>query len=361
MTRIDPTVSFLNKGHGTATQTPSGPVQARAVTLTDTPASFARLTAGSIVEGIVIGPDARGLTQVRTDHGMISFRAPISLPPGAHLVLQLQTAGSQIQVAILSVTPPGTEGAAKDAQGAAQSSQRPGATPAGSTGVPTQPHAALGLVKEWPALGEALAVLQSAGSPAVQTLEMMIARPNAHIASTLLFFVAALTRGDLRTLLSRELGKALTDAGRADLGGRLAEDFGQLSRLAAGTDSSDWRAFLLPFSDAGSIEQVRLFLKRHRAAQGNEDDQPMTRFVFEVGLSRLGRIQLDGLAGGNRFDLMVRTLEPLSDWVRSEIRAIFGTAREAGKLAGEIAFQTVPAFSVAPLEEALASESGFVV
>jgi hypothetical protein len=87
----------------------------------------------------------------------------------------------------------------------------------------------------------------------------------------------------------------------------------------------------------------------------------MTRFVFEVGLSRLGRIQLDGLAGGDRFDLMVRTIEPLSDQVKAEIRTIFGNAREAGKLAGEIAFQTVAAFSLAPLEEALASESGVVV
>jgi hypothetical protein len=361
MTRIDPTISFLKQGTGTGPRTgtasTTAPSQARAVTLADSPASLARLTVGSIVEGIVIGPDARGLIQVRTDHGMISFRTPISLPAGSQVVLQVRTAGSQIQVAILSVTPPGPEGAPKGAQGATQSA----APSTGSSGVPAQLNPVLGLVQEWPALGEALAVLQGAGSPAAQMLEMLVSRPNPQIASTLLFFVAALTRGDLRTFLGREIGKALTEAGRADLSGRLADDFGQLSRLAAGTDSSEWRTFLLPIADAGRIEQIRLFLKRHRAAQGEEDDQPMTRFVFEVGLSRLGRIQLDGLAGGDRFDLMVRTIEPLSDQVKAEIRAIFGNAREAGKLAGEIAFQTVAAFSLAPLEEALASESGVVV
>ncbi len=365
MTRIDPTISFLQSGHGAATQSPSALSQARAVTLTDSPASLARLTAGSIIEGTVIGHDARGRTQVRTEHGMISFRTPISLPPGSQLVLQLQTTGSQIQVVILSVTPPGPEGAAGGAQGVAQSSQRPGAPaagqPGGQPGVPAQPNALLGLIQEWPTLGEALAALQGAGSPAAQILATLVARPNPQISSTLLFFVAALTRGDVSALLGREIGKALVDAGRADLAGRLADDFGQLSRLAAGTDSSEWRVFLLPFADAGRIEQIRLFLKRHRATHEEEDDRPMTRFVFEVGLSRLGRIQFDGLAGGDRFDLMVRSLAPLSDEIMAEIRAIFGNAREAGKLAGEIAFQTVPAFSVAPLEEALASESGFVV
>lgn len=362
MTRIDPTISFLQPGHGTGTPSHSGPSPGRGATLADSPASLARLTAGSIVEGIVIGPDARGLIQVRTDHGMISFRTQISLPPGSQIVLQLQTAGSRIQVAILSVTPPGPESTAKGARGAAQPSQRPGAAPpAGSSSVPARPLPVLGLVREWPALGEALAVLRGAGSPAAQMLEMLVARPNPQIASTLLFFVAALTRGNLRTFLGRELGKALAAAGRADLGGRLADDFGQLSRLAAGTDSSEWRTFLLPFADAGKIEQIRLYLKRRRAAHGEKDDQPMTRFVFEVGLSRLGRIQFDGLAGGDRFDLMVRSLEPLSDQIMAEIRTIFGNAREAGRLAGDVAFQTVTAFSLAPLEEALASESGVVV
>ncbi len=366
MTRIDPTISFLQTGRGTATQSPAAPSQAGAVTLTDSPASLARLTAGSIIEGTVIGHDARGLTQVRTEHGMISFRSLMSLPTGSQLVMQLQTSGSQIQVVVLSVTPPGPEGAAAGARGGAQSSQRPGAPPAagqpgGQPGVAAQPSALLGLLQEWPALGEALAALQGAGSPAAQIRATLVARPNPQIASTLLFFIAALTRGNVSALLGREIGKALVDAGRADLAGRLAGDVGQLSRLAAGTDSSEWRVFLLPFADADRIEQIRLFLKRHRATREDEDDRPMTRFVFEVGLSRLGRIQFDGLAGGDRFDLMVRSLAPLSDEIMAEIRAIFGNAREAGKLAGEIAFQTVPAFSVAPLEEALASESEIVV
>lgn len=360
MTRIDPTLPFLKPILSTATATAAAKPVAT-VTLADSPASLARLTAGSIIAGLVLSRDARGLTQVRTAHGVLSFRTPLSLPPGTQLILQLQTAGSQIQVGILSVTPPADEG---DAPPPAAVTRQPAAAATGTTGTTaaTLPHAALSLAGEWSSLTEALAVLRNAGSPAAQTIESLIARSNPQIASTLLSFVAVLARGDFRALLSRELGRALTAVGRGDLATRLSEDLAQLGRLAAGSDDGEWRTFLIPFAEGERVEQIHFFLKRKRSSSDEgEDGHPVTRFVFEVNPSRLGRLQLDGLAGGTRFDLMVRSQSPLPDPVKSEIAGIFASARVASKLTGSIAFQVVPEFTVAPLETALAPDDGVVV
>lgn len=360
MTRIDSPLPLVNTGAAGAGQAgrAAGPVTT--VTLSDSPPNLARMTAGSIIAGVVIGRNQKGQTQIRTDHGMLSFRTQIALPTGAQLILQIQPTGSQIQVAILSITLPGPDGATGNAG--------PGAQPAGgdaSVPVEAGPGAAGSfhlheLARQWPALAEALAALQIGGGPAGQLLQALVARPDAQIAPTLLFFMAALTNSDIRDWLKNELGRALSAAGRRDLVASLSSDLSELSRLANPSDDAEWRAFLLPLDDGERISQIRFFLKRQRSAVPAGDDQPATRFIFEVDLSRLGSLQFDGLAGGSRFDLMVRSHAPLPRDVQARISAIFTAARDEGRLSGDVGFQTVAKFAISPLESALDRDAGVV-
>ncbi len=95
------------------------------------------------------------------------------------------------------------------------------------------------------------------------------------------------------------------------------------------------------------MRSITLYLRRDRDeddddAERSRDD---TRFVVDVELSRLGRMQLDGFVrgGDKRFDLIVRTEKPLPPWMRDDIREIFAEASALTGLKGGTSFQVGPA------------------
>jgi len=141
--------------------------------------------------------------------------------------------------------------------------------------------------------------------------------------------------------------------------GRLSDEFGQLSRLAR-ADSGEWRVHALPFFDGARHQQIQLYLK-NRDESGTEGEDIPARFVFEFELSTLGPVQLDGLAANNRFDLVVRSQKDLPEIISKEISALFSRSQEESRFAGEIHFQTVPAFIVAPLGDMQSNTDNFLV
>jgi hypothetical protein len=88
---------------------------------------------------------------------------------------------------------------------------------------------------------------------------------------------------------------------------------------------------------------------RRRAAQHGRDGDPGTRLLIDVELTRLGRLQLDGLVQRRRFDLIVRARQALAPEMRRDIAAIFHEAREAAGLAGDIAFLATRDFLAPPI------------
>ena len=88
-----------------------------------------------------------------------------------------------------------------------------------------------------------------------------------------------------------------------------------------------------------------------RGGEASDDEKNGTRFVVEADFTRLGPFQLDGLMRQQRFDLMVRSRIRLDERMRRDIEAIYEEARGLTGFAGSIAFQTVDAFPVMPLEE----------
>ncbi len=327
------------------------------VTIVGPPASIARLPSGATLEGVLIGSNAQGHAQVRTEHGILTLSGKIPIPVGGRVSLQLVSTGATVRAVVLPGQAPSAEAANAAASlaraGGAESVSRPAAAP-------SQPASAL--AREWPALAEAIEAIQGAAGAAPQALQAVLPQAGPNLPATLLFFVAALRRGEIGGWLGRLPVEALAAAGRRDLVDRLGDDFAHLSRLAYEGKSDDWRGIFIPFYDGERVQQIQLFLRRRKQRQREgEDEQPTTRFIFQFDLSRLGPMQLDGLAAPGRLDLIVRSQRALPREITNRATELFSAARADLKLAGDIGFQTVSEFPVAPLEEVLGQDDGLIV
>jgi hypothetical protein len=323
-------------GGGASAQTVTASIVAQAPAV--------KLAPGMIVEGRVVGPDGHGGVLVQTAQGPLALRSPIPLPAGSTVVLQVPPGGGD-QIALLSVN--GRPALAATVATPAASLPTPAALV--NPAVPT-----LALAREWPALREAMTALAQAepNGAAARVLDAAVPRLGPHLAPALALAMGALREGNLKSWIGDTPTDALAKAGRADLAGRLGEEFGRLARMAEPpSQQQDWRTYLLPFHDGQQLHQIQLFTRQHQPNGSEaESDEITARFVFDIELTRLGRMQLDGLAGEKRFDLMVRSRTPLTEEMRRHITLLFGAARDEGGFQGEVGFQTVAEFPVEPLD-----------
>jgi hypothetical protein len=164
--------------------------------------------------------------------------------------------------------------------------------------------------------------------------------------------------------LGNQASQALKSAGRDSLLSRLAQDFGQLGRLAD-SQGGDWRLFFIPLYDGDQLQQIRLFLRHGGHDQdggGGQDDEDQTRFVIEVEMSHLGDLQLDGLVRDKRLDLILRSRAPLPDFMRRDIVQIFHETNEITGNRGNISFQSSLEWKAMPIEAPeAAADAGVVV
>ena len=103
----------------------------------------------------------------------------------------------------------------------------------------------------------------------------------------------------------------------------------------------------------GALRQINLFYRRGRQGKDKRggNDVNGSRFVVEIELSRMGAFQFDGLVRERRFDLVVRSRIALTTTMRRDITALYQEAMELGRYNGDIVFQTVRDFPVAPLDD----------
>jgi len=166
----------------------------------------------------------------------------------------------------------------------------------------------------------------------------LLARPDSSLAAGIILFLTALKGGNLAAWLGENTVRALARS-RPDVLSRLDDDFRDLARIARDPGSGDWRVGIVPINTQAAIDQLR-FMTRREKEEAAEEPSPSTRFVVDVTLSRLGRVQIDGLVRSKdkRLDLVVRTAEPLPAEMREDIRRLFAAATGATGIAGLVAF-----------------------
>ncbi len=195
----------------------------------------------------------------------------------------------------------------------------------------------------WPALSEAAALIFAADQRGNSALRGDVLRPDRDLAAALLRFLAALG-GDDGAGWPSPAAQRLLDRRAPTLLPRVAEEMREATRLFEPPTPGDWRSAILPFVTPDGTRTLRFSRRGGRQGQTADGAPAGTRFMVDIRLSRLGRVQLDGLvpADARRFELMVRTEAPLPGDVRDTIRAVFAEATALGGLGGALGFQASP-------------------
>jgi hypothetical protein len=173
---------------------------------------------------------------------------------------------------------------------------------------------------------------------------LRLPEPDATLASRLLRLVQLIAPRPATADARRPAIPAITDGqpGAARVSAALAE----LGRMAGEPQNGGWRVLLLPLAFEGA-PLLRLYMREDLPDQDgscteHDADRSGTarRAVFEVEFGALGRCQIDVLCQARRFDLLVRTEQPLSRDLRREIRQVYLAARDAAGLIGTAHFRS---------------------
>lgn len=289
------------------------------------------LTPGTTLRGTVTGSTPSGHPIVQTRAGVFALTTQTVIPRGSVITLDVVSA--------------------------------PSAPPLKTGTLPTL-HETMFSSRKWPALEEIFQVVQENNPAAAQQLiHSIVPKPDVSMASSIIFFLSALRGGDIRNLLGDDILR-LIERTRPNLAGRIRDDFNTLSRVADEPSSGDWRVALIPLNTGAEIEQIRMLLRQHGGEEENEESgKSNTRFVVDVALSQLGRVQLDGLVRhhGKSLDLIIRSETPFSQQMHNDIRDIFQNAAELTGLKGGVNFQASPPDFIDISDPTGKHDLGFVV
>jgi hypothetical protein len=167
------------------------------------------------------------------------------------------------------------------------------------------------------------------------------------LAGQMALFLSALQTGNLRNWIGEPARAALERAGR---GAALSKVDGELksasATLARSAAAGDWRSQGIPFNNGSAIVPIQLYVHQTKPDEDGKDPgqtgKAPTRFLLDLELSALGRIQLDALAQLPRFDLILRTPQALPEAVRNDLRLLFTDVTSARGLTGQVLFQVAP-------------------
>lgn len=209
----------------------------------------------------------------------------------------------------------------------------------------------------WPTLENAVDVLAQLDRQAASQLIQMIPQATPRLAAAMSLFAGAVRSGDFKQLAADGVTRGLDRAGRRDLADRLKRDFMALAEDAQRPrGDGDWQAITLPFAHGAQIDPIRLFVQRvsgEDKGRGGGKGQEQ-RFIVEVQMSRLGRIQFDGLIQkeAKRFDLIVRSAQPLGAEICRDISGIFAECAQLTGIKGSVGFQSGRSFVELPPTDA---------
>ena len=328
---IDPHTPAPERGPSYISGTPA--------TVRDAPPGF-KGSPGTMLEAKVLGRDSGGHLVLRTQNGVLAIAARASPPTGSTVTIHFRNVGAAVQAYIVGVRDDDREDRHGPGHGASARLDAAGPAPQHGQGRRARHVVAEGstaLTRAWPALEEALDALEdhrTAEPGALTALLGRLPQPGPTLGSRLLFYLAALRRGEVRAWLDGAPLDALTRVGRDDLVTRIHDDFADLSQLAA-APKADWRLYVLPVLVGGHIHQLRIFVHSPPISESRDDAH---RVVTEIDLPALGELQLDALLRQHRMDMILRSRAPLASARQAQIRELVGQATAWGRVDGEITF-----------------------
>lgn len=168
----------------------------------------------------------------------------------------------------------------------------------------------------------------------------MIPTDQAGVSVVLLRFLSALKSADVHAWLGDDGAERLI-ARSPEAFLDVFEEFQMFGRLAQQDGPGDWRQFWLPLLTDGQLAQIRFFERKRSAPQQDGQTKSSKRqFVFDVTLSQLGRIQLDGAfeQESKHLNVIVRSNAPIAEAISTGIRRILFSASDILGITGAIEF-----------------------
>ncbi len=195
---------------------------------------------------------------------------------------------------------------------------------------------------QWPALDDLYYNLQQLSPQAAASLTRSL--PNAanptQIAPAAMMFIAAVKSGNLENWLGDKKIDLLQQAGRGGLLKGLTMDSTARTGAPDPAIQSDWRAVPLPMFWEGEIHKITLYTRNENQNHRQEQNENgSTRFIFDLNLTRMGDVQIDGLYKDNRLDLLIRTQSAFSEPMQQTMRQSYSSALKQTELTGELNFQ----------------------
>ena len=211
----------------------------------------------------------------------------------------------------------------------------------------------------WTVLSDALKTIERTDAPAFENFKAVLPSISPKLPALMLSYVKAASKNiPLETWLGEQNAAAIrkTQGGEVLLK-RLEREF--TPKKAADRQETPWKSFDIPFLTGTAIEPVSLYLQRppedlERRTAGQKSGGGV-RFVVDLSLSRLGKIQLEGLAHrqNRTFSLTIRTQNVLPDGAEAHIKFLFTQTLSALSYAGGVQVrQTNDFIDFTPLETA---------
>jgi len=285
---------------------------------------------GSILTGTVSDMSLPSGHQVVLTHaGSLAIAASSSLP-----------IGSQVTLKVISLTQLITSTTGEVAANETPSSQL--------------------LLRQWPALQEAVRILGEFNPAAAQQLiQAVLPKPGSTLGGNIIFYLMALSGGNLPHWLG-DLPTRTLQLSKPELLARLKKDFSAIERNAHSASNGEWRSTMIPFHDGIEINPLRLSIRCND--DENQKNEPGgndgTKFIIDLDINLIGRFQIDGLVyrERKRLDLIVRTNNRLPQNIEDGIRSIFQDATDVIGLLGGVVFQASPPIFVETSDSKLGNE-----
>ncbi|OFX10608.1 MAG: hypothetical protein A2516_07640 [Alphaproteobacteria bacterium RIFOXYD12_FULL_60_8] len=200
----------------------------------------------------------------------------------------------------------------------------------------------------WPTIEQAVQTLSQSDPKLAQQLQQALPQASPRLAAAMMAFTHALRSGDPRSWPGEPVVKGLEKA-NSKLAKQLGDDLSEMANRSADASKGEWRAFTLPFSNGQEIEKIQLYVHKDPQEEENSEARPKedgARFLIDLDLSRLGPLQMDGyvVSKSRRFDLILRTEQPMEREVRMNVLAMFNNAIDALGLTGTASFLVTQQF-----------------
>ncbi len=201
-------------------------------------------------------------------------------------------------------------------------------------------------IQQFPALQQAMAALAQIDPNAARTLlATRVPQGDDGLPGTLLFFLNAVGQGNVRSWLGNSAFDTLTRAGKAELIGKLMQEFQQTEQTVHDNVVGEWRSYTVPLHDNSQFTAMHIYVhgdrERHASRQsgGKPGGPSQVRFLIDIRMSRIGALQLDGFLRPKQLDIIVRSESRLPPNLANDLRTTYARTLEAIGYNGALSFQ----------------------